>query len=689
MHRIHLITAATFAALMATTTLSQAQSAAPAGQPAETAQAAEASEPAAPAAAPARTGDIRSIVLFSGGVAEIVRSASVSGEATVGMEVPLDQVNDVLKSLVVRNPGGTVGQVSLEGSVNARELSRAALFSPADLGSLGLLLNKMKGAKVRIEGNRSVTGTVLGTSQPPEAAGDDKAETPVAIVTLLAETGEVRSMPVFSDTALEILDEKTADELRKTAASLAQSLSDDTRLVSVKVDGSGERQVEFDYVVAAPVWKSSHRLVLSKDGQGRLQSWAVIENATGENWSDVKVSLSSGSPVTLRQNLFDPYFRERPEVPVFVDRQSIPDADRGEVPSAPPMAAKAQRGMGGAAAFADNLMAAAPQPEAFAMGEAGEVGEAVEGDVSVTYPLPRPVTLDAGSTLSVPIVDADVPAERIAVFTPGRGEIHPTAAVRLDNETGSALPAGIVTVYDASGYVGDSTLLPVPAGDERQVQFALDRKITVNTTERPEDRITELRVVDGVLRYKQVQERQTIYSAANAGTEDRKLSIAHPKMSGWELTSEDRAGETESAYRLEATVPAGGTRDIRATARFVTDEGFALVDAGQSDLVRFSKQTDDPKIASALENLAAIQGEKATLDRQIERLEAEKADIFAAQDRIRENIKAVGPGDLRDGYLGTMAKQEDRLAAIDAEVAALKTQREAVEARLRETIAAI
>ena len=29
-----------------------------------------------------------------------------------------------------------------------------------------------------------------------------------------------------------------------------------------------------------------------------------------------------------------------------------------------------------------------------------------------------------------------------------------------------------------------STRSPVPAGDERQVQFALDRKITVNTTER-------------------------------------------------------------------------------------------------------------------------------------------------------------------------------------------------------------
>ncbi|NDW05349.1 DUF4139 domain-containing protein [Jiella pacifica] len=687
MRKIHLITTATVAALLATTALAGAQS----SQAAAPAPAASRAGDAAAAAEPTRTGDIRSIVLFSGGVAEIVRSAEVSGDATIGMEVPLDQVNDVLKSLVVRNPGGGVGQVSLEGSVNAQELSRAALFTPADLDSLPLLLNRLKGARVRIEGDRSVTGTVLGISQPPAGESAEKSQRPVAIVAVLDETGSVRSLPVFADTSVEILDAETAEELQKAVASLSRSLSDDSRLVSVKVDGTGTRNVEFDYVVAAPVWKSSHRLVLGKDGKGRLQSWAVIENATGENWNDVKVALSSGSPVTLRQNLFDPFFKERPEVPVFVDRQSVPDADRGAVPSPSVQQAKSYRSADGAAAFADNLMAAAPMPEAaeFAIGGASEVGEAVEGDVSVTYPLPQPVTLDAGSTLSVPVVDADVPAERIAVFTPGRGEIHPTAAVQLDNETGSALPAGIVTVYDTSGYVGDSTLLPVPAGQERQVQFALDRKLTVNTTENPQELVSELRVVDGVLRYKSIQERRTVYTAANAAEEERKLVVNHPKLSGWELIAEDEVGETEDAYRLEAVIPAGGTHDIAATYRFVRDEGFALVDASQSELLRFSSQSRDPALSADLKAIAEIQGEKTDLDRRIDTLSNQKQDIYAAQDRIRENVKAVGPGDLRDRYLDAMRDQEDQLKAIDREIATLKSQREDVEARLREKIRAI
>ncbi|MBO0662930.1 hypothetical protein LQ948_08815 [Jiella sp. MQZ9-1] len=637
-----------------------------------------------------KTGAISAITLYSGGVAEVVRQAAVSGDETITMTVPVDQVNDVLKSLVVRNPGGGVAQVSLEGSVKAREFAHSARFQPADLASLPQLLRKLKGARIRIEGDHSVTGIVLGVAPEQVKPLDDKATTPLAIVTVLADDGQVRSLPIVADTALEVLDEKTDAALKRAAAGLSNSLSDDTRQVAVTVDGTGKRTVELDYVVAAPVWKSSHRLVIGPDGKGRLQSWAVIENATGQDWSEVKVQLSSGSPVTLRQNLYDPYFTARPAVPVFVDRQGVPAADRGDVPSLKMARAPAQADRS-ASVFADHLMREAPPVPAaeFSMGAASNVGKAVEGDVSVTYPLPQPVTLAAGSTLSVPIVDADVPAERIAVLTPGDNVIHPRAAVSLDNATGAALPAGIVTVYDASGYVGDSTLLPVPAGQSRQVQFALDRKITVNTIERPTEMITDLKVVDGVLHYKWTQEQKTIYAAANSGADARKLVIAHPKLAGWQLKSAAKIGESDDAYRLAAQVPAHGRAEIEAVDQQAGDEGFALVDADQAQLLRFSKAASDPAMAAELGELAAIQAKKADLERQIDRVNAEKSDIFAAQDRIRENIKAVGEGDLRDRYLSEMRQQEDRLAKIDGQIAGLKSERDRIAENLRRKIRAM
>ena len=49
---------------------------------------------------------------------------------------------------------------------------------------------------------------------------------------------------------------------------------------------------------------------------GLLQGWAILENASGQDWQDVDVTLIAGSPRALRQALFASHFVERPEVPV-------------------------------------------------------------------------------------------------------------------------------------------------------------------------------------------------------------------------------------------------------------------------------------------------------------------------------------------------------------------------------------
>src|SRR5689334_11188598 len=56
----------------------------------------------------AEGGTIRTVVLSSGGLAAISRSVPVDGQAAIRIEVPLDQVDDLLKSLVVGDPAGTV-----------------------------------------------------------------------------------------------------------------------------------------------------------------------------------------------------------------------------------------------------------------------------------------------------------------------------------------------------------------------------------------------------------------------------------------------------------------------------------------------------------------------------------------------------------------------------------------------------
>ena len=78
---------------------------------------------------------------------------------------------------------------------------------------------------------------------------------------------------------------------------LAENRAKERRTLSIGLLGQGKRPVGFSYVVAAPVWKTSYRLVLPKEGgKARLQGWGVVENLTGSDWKDVELSLISGNP---------------------------------------------------------------------------------------------------------------------------------------------------------------------------------------------------------------------------------------------------------------------------------------------------------------------------------------------------------------------------------------------------------
>src|SRR6266852_4216397 len=63
------------------------------------------------AALPAGAADLvlKRVVLSTGGVGYLEYEAQVAGDAALSLDVPLDHVDDVLKSLVVYDGGGSAG----------------------------------------------------------------------------------------------------------------------------------------------------------------------------------------------------------------------------------------------------------------------------------------------------------------------------------------------------------------------------------------------------------------------------------------------------------------------------------------------------------------------------------------------------------------------------------------------------
>ena len=58
------------------------------------------------------------------------------------------------------------------------------------------------------------------------------------------------------------------------------------------------------YTVETPIWRPSYRLVFSGDTT-QVQAWGIVQNLSGEDWSDVNLSLVAGAPVSFRSELVD------------------------------------------------------------------------------------------------------------------------------------------------------------------------------------------------------------------------------------------------------------------------------------------------------------------------------------------------------------------------------------------------
>lgn len=635
---------------------------------------------------------IRAVTLSSGGLAEVTLVHAVDGDGTIGLSVRPEQVDDILKSLVVRDPVGTVGALRLDGVDQADETLRTMPFTADDLSAPTRLVGKLQGVPIRVQsGGRTLEGRVLGVSE--RNAGTETGD--VSILTVLTATGTLESVPIEDGASVTILDPAMAAKIAEAIAAAGKTKVGDAHRVEIAVSGQGQREVRLTYVVAAPVWKTSYRIVDGGGGRANLQAWAIIENALGADWTGVDVTLSSGSPVALLQRLHKRYWRKRPEAPVMVEDVGMPDLDPGTVASksvarlrAPaPAAAPLPAPMARMDTRDSRMEAAEPSYDA-AAATAGAA--ASEGDVAANFTLPHPVDLRAGGTLSVPFLDTEIEAERVALWKPGQG-VHPIAALRIRNSAGATLPAGLITLYDRkAGYLGDARLPATPVGEQRLASFALDRKVAVQAETAPSDALTKITVVDGVARATVIAREVTTYTIKGAPDAARSVIIEHPRRDGWTLTASARDGETPTAYRLKVAVPAGGTAETRAVLERVRIDAYDLVDADEALLVRWASLATDPELGGKLKTLSQARAEVASATRTVEEIGERAAKVQAEQERIRSNLGAVPKdSELARRYLSRMGAQEDELAKLDAARTQAEDGLRASQARIRSLIAAL
>ena len=644
---------------------------------------------------------LKRVMLSSGGLGYFEYEASVEGDATLKLTVSLGQVDDVLKSLVVYDDKGSVGGLSLPGREPLAQAFKDLPFDQNSLGSPAELLQTLKGAQVTVGGSRSISGRIVSVEEDSVALPDNKGMVKRTRVTLYTDRG-LQQFILEDAENLQFADAALRDKVGQALVAIQGNRAKDARTIDLAMRGQGKRTVRVAYIVEVPVWKASYRLTLGADpaaARSGLQGWAVVENLSGQDWKDVELTLVSGRPVAFHQALYNAYYVTRPEVPVEIAGRLMPGIDRGGVtadqqraksslamPAPAPYRAQQERSVGAPA------MAPPPPPPA-EMATAAEQIEASDAATQVIFKFPRAVSVENGRTLSIPIVDRQVPAARLALYQADTAARNPLAAIRLTNDGESGLPPGIITLYERDkggyvSYVGDARLSGFPVGETRLLAYALDEKIIIEREVAQTDRVASGTIANGALRLSRVVRQTTVYRVRGPAKEPRQLVVVQRRLPGWTLTKpESKDVElSEGNYRIPFQLPGGDqTQTFEVVQEQTQQQEIRLVESAAEQIRVYAQAREfDAKTREQLTRVLQLQQAAAEGQRKVQQVDAERQAIVQEQARLRDNLARVPPNsDLQRRYLATLDKQETDLEALANRRAEAEKAAEEARAALR------
>jgi hypothetical protein len=619
---------------------------------------------------------ISKVVLFSSGVGYFQREGKVSGNAEIDLYFKTKDINDLLKSLVVQDlDGGLVTGVTY---ASRDPLTRTLQSFAIDLTrhpGLAQILAQARGEAVEIAASRQISGTIVGVET--RASGEHTTDTFLNLVT----ASGMQSINLAQVRELRFLNPQLEAELDQALALLASSRSAEKKRVTLGLSGSGNRRVRVGYLLEAPLWKTSYRLVLGEKDVHFLQGWAIVENSTDQEWQDVTLSLVSGRPISFIMDLYRPIYVPRPTVEPELYSSLEPQRYEEDLGlAAAPLAAPSR------APMAKRSQAELMSEEAAGYGAAdldprqgvASAARALEAGNFFRYLIEHPVTIPRQESAMLPIVNQDVEGRRVSIYNRSVQAKHPLHGLKLVNSTGFDLMGGPLTVFEEGSYAGDARIDTLSAGAERLISFAvdLDTEVAVSSRTNPET-LLAVRIIKGTLISDLSLRTESVYTVKNSDDRPRSVLLEHPLNPDWELVSPTAAEETtRSSYRFLVEVAGGESEKLLVAQERRIERSVLLTNLADDRISYFLSAANVPRrVIQALEGLAERKAElSATVaERQ---LEERKIDtIHREQSRIRENMGRLSKtSDLYKRYVGLLDEQEDQLEAALERIEELRTR---------------
>jgi hypothetical protein len=448
------------------------------------------------------------------------------------------------------------------------------------------------------------------------------------------------------------------------------------------------------------VWKSSYRLVFGA-ADATLEGWAIVDNTTGDDWTNVRLAVVSGRPVSFVSQLFEPRYVARRTAELAEAESVGPVVLEGAVASeqaamAAPAAAPAMAGLRAGASKSARQASADLRDEvrerdAFRRNEmyssvaataaARDLGELFE------YRFDAPVTIRKGQSAMLPFVQQKVNTRKLLIYREDFG-LNPMSAAEVSNSTGKTLDGGPITVFDSNTYAGEALMETLKTGDKRLITYALDLGARITTAIDSRNDVTrEIHIRRGVLTTKTARVESKTYTIRNVDQRAKTLVIEHPLRPEFKLLNQKPVETTSTHHRFEVKVAPGATDKFVVNEELVFETSTGVTNLTPDVLASYVQNKALSATGRAqLEQLLAKKREAAALDSQIRQAETSLNDLTRDQERVRQNIYSLnnvaGQQQQVQKYSAQLAAAETRIAQLRDSLADLRARKSVIEGEI-------
>ncbi|MFX1419402.1 MAG: hypothetical protein ACFE9N_10820 [Promethearchaeota archaeon] len=655
---------------------------------------------------------VKKVIIFKHGVSYNILEGFLKGSGTFELEFKIDEMNDVLKSLFVLDTSakGYISSISYDAALETSQLLKSIMLNIPDHDSLSSLVMQIKGAGVNLTvgGGKKISGKIIGIEFVEKLIKEEKLTEKQLI--LLQEDGSISKYNFSEIRSFEILNEEIKKDLEFFLDTVIAGKKKDAKKIIINCESGGDEEIErnifVSYIRESPIWKTSYRLIMSKqqaqEQKCLLSGWSLIENTTNQDWEDIELSLVAGLPVSFIYSFYRPIFIQRPiiqppkvlsarptEIEEGLEMEKFEDYAMAEM-EAKPMAMKKR-------AKASIAGARPPPAPAGGMGymqsvmSDTEIYDKVKSQVKTQtkdlgelfeYNISNPVTIKRKQSALVPILTESIKAKKILLYNKNEHDKNPNACLEITNNTNLTLERGPATIIYDDNLAGEAIIPFLNKEDTRLLNYAIEQAVIVSHEEESENlRVHRVTFGSGYSYEYYYTNLMTTYKIKNKTDEEKELYLDHPKTYEYKIIDKPiEPEETPNYWRFKLTLKPKDAVVFKLKEQKENYSSNYLWNYSKDDLLKrvgfyVKKKFINPELETKLKEIAELIQTLNDLRSKEDKLNEERDLMTEEQVRLRENISVLGEDSqsisLKERYIKKLNTQENRFEEITRELKTL------------------